>query len=270
MIQSNFHTHTSYCDGKNTAHEMAQAALDRGMKVLGFSGHAITTYDPSYCMSPVGEQRYIRDVLAAKQAFEGRLEIYLGVEDDFLGERPTFKRDYTIGSLHTIRAAGWYYTVDHSEKNTRRIVSEAFGGDIYAYCAAYYDQLAQIQTVTKCDFVGHLDLLTKFNEGMRMFDENDPRYLKPALETIEALCKQGSVFEINTGAMSRGYRTSPYPGPALLRAIWDFGGAIVISSDSHAVDTVDFHLEEAADYAKSCGFRTHRVLKNNGWQEVPL
>ena len=29
MIRSNFHTHTTYCDGKNTAEEMVLAAIDK-------------------------------------------------------------------------------------------------------------------------------------------------------------------------------------------------------------------------------------------------
>lgn len=270
MIVSNFHAHTTHCDGLNTVDEMARSALARGMRALGFSGHGTTAYDPSYCMSPVGARRYIDDVLAARAAYAGKLEIYLGVEDDFFGERPTFPRDYTIGSVHTIRAAGWYYTVDHSEKCTLRAVREAFGGDHYALCAAYFALMAQVQTVTSCDFVGHFDLVTKFNEGGKLFDEDDPRFYGPALEAIEALCRQDAVFEINTGAMARGYRTAPYPGPRLLRAIREFGGAIVLSSDSHAADTVDFCLAQAAQLAIDCGFRSHRVLTPGGWQEQAL
>ena len=39
-ILSNAHTHTTFCDGKNTAEEMVQAALDNGFVSLGFSGHS--------------------------------------------------------------------------------------------------------------------------------------------------------------------------------------------------------------------------------------
>ena len=36
----NLHTHTTYCDGKNTAEEMVQKAIELGFRSLGFSGHA--------------------------------------------------------------------------------------------------------------------------------------------------------------------------------------------------------------------------------------
>ena len=78
------------------------------------------------------------------------------------------------------------------------------------------------------------------------------------------------MFEINTGAMSRGYRTMPYPSMRLLRALRDFGGSIVFNCDSHSVNTVCSFLPEAEKVAEACGFRTHRILTPNGWQEVPL
>ena len=103
-----------------------------------------------------------------------------------------------------------------------------------------------------------------------MFDEEDPRYWKPALETMEYLVKEGYAFEINTGAISRGYRTAPYPSKRLLRALREFGGSIVFGSDSHSVSTVCSYLPEAIELARECGFQTHCVLTKNGWQEVAL
>ena len=56
----------------------------------------------------------------------------------------------------------------------------------------------------------------------------------------------------------------------LLKALCDFGGSIVFGADSHSVDTVCSGLPEAVELAAACGFQTHRVLTQNGWQEVPL
>ena len=38
-IRGNFHTHTTFCDGKNTAEEMAEQAAALGFTHLGYSGH---------------------------------------------------------------------------------------------------------------------------------------------------------------------------------------------------------------------------------------
>ena len=47
----NFHTHTKYCDGKNTTAEMVERAVALGFSALGFSGHAYTPPEPEYSMS---------------------------------------------------------------------------------------------------------------------------------------------------------------------------------------------------------------------------
>ena len=63
-ILSNAHTHTTYCDGKNSAEEMVQAAIARGFRCLGFSCHSYTPFDERYCLSPGATGRYIREIRA--------------------------------------------------------------------------------------------------------------------------------------------------------------------------------------------------------------
>ena len=47
---TNFHTHTVFCDGKNTPEEMVLSAIEKGFTALGFSGHGLTSFDPGYCL----------------------------------------------------------------------------------------------------------------------------------------------------------------------------------------------------------------------------
>ena len=48
----------------------------------------------------------------------------------------------------------------------------------------------------------------------------------------------GKPFEVNTGAISRGYRTHPYPSRAMLRYIAQKGGSVILSGDSHSKDAL--------------------------------
>lgn len=266
----NYHTHTRWCDGRNTVEEMIRAALSQGMRALGFSGHSYTAFDESCCMMPEDIPKYAAEVRAAKARYQGQLEIYLGVEDDLLGTRPDFPRDYTIGSVHALAAGGEYHIVDWKPEILTRAVETAYGGDFYRLTSDYFASMARLPAVTGCEIIGHFDLVSKFNEGGRLFDEDDPRYWRPALEVLEALCRQDLVFEINTGAMSRGYRTAPYPSPRFLQAIHDFGGAVHLSSDSHSAGTITAYFPEALAFAKHCGFRTARVLTPSGWADEPF
>ena len=270
MILRSYHTHSTYCDGSNTVEEMVKAAISAGMHSLGFSGHGTFPHDLRYCTRPENFPMYVEAVIACKEKYAGQIEIYLGVEDDYYGLRPDFPCDYIIGATHYMKKDGVYYYVDYSQEVLQKAIDEGFGGDPYAMTAYYFQVVAQFPQRINLDFVGHFDLVTKFNEGGRMFDEDNPRYWKPALETMEYLAKLGYAFEINTGAISRGYRTTPYPSKRLLQALCDFGGSIVFGCDSHTIDTVCSYLPEAEDFARECGFRTHRVLTQNGWQEIAL
>lgn len=78
-------------------------------------------------------------------------------------------------------------------------------------------------------------------------------------------------FEINTGAISRGYRTAPYPNPILLKELHAMRGRIIINSDSHAANTIGYHFDQAVKVARSCGFDRTLILKpGGGFREIYL
>ena len=92
------------------------------------------------------------------------------------------------------------------------------------------------------DIIGHFDLITKFYEGGALFDETEPRYIAASRAAADVLLKTGKPFEINTGAISRGYRTAPYPSLALRDYIRHKGGSFLLSSDSHAKESLCFQF----------------------------
>lgn len=126
-----------------------------------------------------------------------------------------------IGSGHYVALPGGGFSpVDVSPAGSEAAIREAFSGDAYRYAAAYYEGLAaRLRAEPRVDIVGHFDLVAKFNEGGRLFDESDPRYRSAALDALDAVVKKHPRFEINTGAMSRGWRSAPYPAPFLLKRL---------------------------------------------------
>lgn len=186
------------------------------------------------------------EVLGDKRGIErygGKIKILCGIEQDFYSEEPTEGYDYVIGSVHYLRTGGEYIPVDESPELLRAAAEKYFRGDFYALIEEYYRTLARVVEKTGADIIGHFDLIAKFNEGGALFDETDPRYLAAAQKAADILLKTGRPFEINTGAISRGYRTSPYPSLALRDYIRQKGGSFVISSDSHAKETLCFGFD---------------------------
>ena len=88
MIRGDFHTHTSFCDGKNTAEEMLQRAIDMGLTHYGFSGHALTSYDLSCCMTLEGMSQYNATVRELQEKYADKITVFRGIEQDFYADIP--------------------------------------------------------------------------------------------------------------------------------------------------------------------------------------
>ena len=266
MTLQNLHTHTTFGDGRNTAEEMVRAAIARGCTSIGFSEHSPFSFGPDgWAMEEKAVPLYRAEILRLREKYAGDSDIFLGLEQDIDSVKPEGDWDYLIGSVHYIHPEGVRRSVDFNAAHTEETVRNYFGGDPYAYTAAYFRRVATVAEKTCCRIIGHFDLAAKFNQQIPLFEETHPRYLAAAMEALDALAKRDVIFEINTGAMSRGYRAIPYPTPILLRAMRDRGCRICITSDTHSTDTVLHAFDEARELAKSCGFRESWVLTGQGF-----
>ena len=268
--RGNVHTHTCYCDGAATPEDMARAAFERGCDTLGFSSHAFTPFDRDYCMSPEATREYVQEISRLKKAYAGKLDILLGTEYDLFSQADRSPYDYWIGSVHYLREQGEYLSVDSCEEEMQRAVREYFGGDYYRYAAAYFRLAATAAKNTGASIIGHFDLVAKFNEGNRFFDEEDPRYRKAALEALETAAQADVPFEINTGAMYSGRRSIPYPAPFLLKALQQLGGRVILTSDSHCPQSLCYGFETACALARGAGFQELQILNKNGFQSIKI
>ena len=325
-LKGNFHTHTVFCDGENTAQEMVEEALARGFTHLGFSGHM----DPDIRMDLAA---YDAEIRRLQEAYRGRIDILRGVELDGLyvprtraseaklacgaegageesgsrteragaaesdsaeragaaaesdsaertgaaesdsaeGKETADERvlldgmEYLIGSTHFIESpsGGPLGSVDDTWERLEAFCREEFSGDYYRLSKEYYRTEAEIFSRTHCTFVGHFDLVTRFNDERHFLEEDDPRYYMPALETMEYLVSQGLPLEINCGAFNRGRKAELYPNRFLLKNLREMGGEILISSDAHRRELLDGGFEAAVRTAADCGF-THMLFPEHG------
>lgn len=270
----NFHTHTTYCDGKESVESMIQAALAKDFTRLGFSGHCFNDFRPEdqevWCMSQEGTQEYMAEVRAMAETYKDKIDIFCGVEQDFCASTSTKGFDYVVGSVHYVEKDGMHYCVDESPEVLEGAIQEGFGGNPYALTKRFFEQEAEVVQKTNATFIGHFDLVTKFNEGSRFFDPMDKRYRNAALTAMDALIETGRPFEINTGAMYRGLRKEPYPSVQLLKDLRERKGEILLSSDSHDGASLGFRFAEVAEVVKEIGFQTVKVLTKNGWEDFIL
>lgn len=268
ILPGDFHIHSNFSDGRNTAEELVQKALALGFTALGFAEHS-QTGDPDY-MDEAREAAYETELARLKEKYQGKLDLLWGIEQDYFSLLPAKKGyDYIIGSVHTVKHNGKVIDVDYSLERTKRDLADNYT-DVYDFVEDYFAHVANLPQVTPMDIIGHLDLLTKWQEREPLFDEAHPRYRAAAEEAVKALMPLGIPFEINCGAMARGYRTAPYPAKPLLRSIYELGGDIVINGDCHNADHLGHGFDTALKLAKECGFGRVVALSSSGKQYVNL
>ena len=299
MLHANFHTHTNLCDGSDSPQEVAKEAVRRGFLQLGFSGHmdADNVMDlPVY----VREIRRLQEQYKGKMDILLGTELDtlynrskpgkshpspFGRQEDGTMLRPGGLRDgrtlrgadgepewdeawgaieYVIGSTHFIDVESEIpMAVDWEPERLAQLCDQYFGGDYYRLAREYYRTEQMVYEKTGCTFVGHFDLVTRFNDQMHFLDEADPRYLTPALETMEYLVLLGLPFEINCGAFNRGRKKELYPNMDLLRALHGFGGEIFINADAHQKELLTGGFETAIARARACGFTHVNILAHD-------
>lgn len=274
--KSNLHTHTTYCDGAASPRDIAEEAVRLGMESIGFSGHSLMLFLADECVTDDYEafwmrdtDAYFREISALKAEFADKIAIFCGIEYDLFSRVNTSRFDYVIGALHYVKSGGMYLSVDESEAVLSRCAKEHFGGDMLSFAEAYFAQYERLVAMQP-DIIAHFDLVAKYNEGGKMFDEGDPRYIAAGNAALDKLRESGAFLEINTGAMSRKTRSIPYPAPQFLTYWRQLGGEIVISSDSHRLDTLLFGFEDAVETAKACGFERVKVLTPQGFRDFKI
>ena len=267
---SNIHTHTSLCDGANTAAEMAAAAYRKGFVSLGFSGHSPLPYANNYAMKPEQLADYRAQVLAERERYAGKMEILLGLEWDLDSPAADFPLDFQIGSVHQLHPNGECFAVDDTKEEFEACA--AHYPDMRGMISDFYRETVRSALRPGVTAVGHFDLISKFNEEKSYFDPEDSFYRDTALAAMEEILSKRPelLFEINTGAMARGYRTSPYPDSFLLRCLADRNARVILNSDAHIADAIDAGFAEAAKMAYGAGLKTLFRLRSGGAERVSL
>ncbi len=269
---SSAHVHTTFCDGKTPAPDMARAACALGFVSLGFSSHAPQHFDPGYCIPPEREEEYKAQIRALQREYAGRLTIYLGIERDHFSCVSGASYDFFISSYHYfLRPDGHYSPIDAQAETLGQYVDACCGGDGLAMAQRYFDGLRDDVLAQKPDIIGHFDLIRKNNAVLRLFDEESPVYRRMALDALRPLRETQALLEVNTGAMARGYLTAPYPAPFLLKAWKEWGGEVIVNSDCHDARFLDYAYDDAEQLLLSLGYdHAVRLGKSQKWERYSL
>lgn len=277
ILLTDLHMHTSFSDGKDSPADMLRSAARKGLKNIGISDHSYTFFDESYCIARERVGDYLNELMILKEKCSDlknnsrfaralgtdEINLYAGIEQDYYSTYPADGFDYRIGSVHYIRLNDdgrdipegclkymdqIYIPIDESKEILLAACRTFYGGDIYSLIEDYFLVEGDCINVTGADIIGHFDLISKFNEDGTLFDRSNSRYRDAWQHAASKLLKTDALFEINTGAMSRGYRTSPYPDADIISYIKERKGRFILSSDSHCSENIAFSFNGLLKY----------------------
>ncbi len=266
----NLHTHTVYCDGKNTPEQVIKAAVEKGFCGIGFSAHSYITCAPHLTMAVEKTDAYKKEIASLKQKYKGVIDVFLGLEFDVYSDVDLDGYEFLIASLHNLRMGDELVPFDRSAEVVAEVIDTRFNGDGLAFAKEYYSQLARLPEYGRFDIIGHFDTITKNIEKVGFFDIRSDEYLRYALTAMDAMRGKIPFFEVNTGAIARGYRTTPYPAVNLMKEFRKMGFGAVISSDCHDAAYLDCGFDLARELLIEAGFREQYILTNEGFTAAPI
>ncbi|MBQ5926436.1 MAG: histidinol-phosphatase HisJ family protein [Clostridia bacterium] len=270
IYKQNLHTHSTYCDGKNSLEDVVLEAIHKGFESIGFSSHSDMPFSsfPSLYNRKVPD--YKREITALKEKYQGKIKLFCGVEWDMLTETDFSQFEYVLGAKHYFDFDGEKVGFDRDSTRVREIVDTYFGGDGLRYAKRYYEEFSTLANVPNVDIVAHFDLIAKHSQTHSFFDEESKEYQTAAIDCLKTLVQKIPVFEINTGAMARGYRTTPYLAPFIMKALKSSGAKLTISSDCHQKEKLDYAFDDAVAYAKAYGFNELYIFNGKAFDGMKI
>lgn len=247
----NFHSHTQFCDGRAEMEQFAQAAADSRFTHYGFSPHSPIPLQSPCDMKFSDVDKYIAEFNRLKSLYSDRLELYMAMEIDYLGDdwgpaSPYFDSlplDYRIGSVHFIPSKNGMVDVDGRFENFKNKMAVHFDNDIRYVVESFYSQTNRMIQSGKFDIIGHFDKIghnaSHFCPGI----EDKQWYINLVNDIIDNIISNKLTVEINTKAKAEHNKF--FPNEKYWKRLSDAGITIVINSDAHYPELINASRPEA-------------------------
>jgi histidinol-phosphatase (PHP family) len=253
------HCHTPLCrHAVGEPEEYVQNALERGLKGIHVTCHGPTPREWSHCMKRHEWPEYLAIVERARDKFAGQIEVFTGVECDFMPSLVDYWREFLsknefshiLGSVHPQVA------------DYRR---EFWRGDALDYQKTYFKHLAAAAETRLFDTLSHPDLVKNTTP-----DEWDLERILPHIERqLDRIAATGVAMELNTSGLNKTI-SEMNPAPQILRAMSQRQIPVVIGADAHVPERVGDRFEEALDLIAECGFQNVSYFHNRQRVDVPI
>jgi DNA polymerase (family X) len=228
-IRGDLHCHTTLSDGRQTAEQMAQAALERGYEYLAITDHSASHGFGDH-VTPEALEARIEEIAALNERLDG-IRILAGTEVNIL---PDGTLDYPDELLQRL---DWVIASVHT----------SFGMDE----AAMTERVIRALEHPWVDALGH-------PTGRKI--ETRPPYAIDMTRVIEAAARTGTMIEINSAPDRRDMNEIH------ARAAAEAGVRVLIDSDAHSARNLEL-LRYGIATARRAWLTPEQVANTRPWPE---
>ena len=258
MIDLHIHTNISP-DGKEPFENYTKVAVEKGLKIIGFTEHwDFDRWDEKKEFT-VHKQSEI-----ACRSYKGPIEVLYGAELAYHEQYRNYAEyylaqvnlDFIIGSVHEVQG----YMITELEETGQFF--EKFGKKGFGI---FFEAVGRFAQDGLFNVLGHLDVIKRFSilyEHPFVLE----RYKEVIKDILRTLVKRGKGIEINTSGLRQAPGSS-YPSIQTVEWFFELGGKyLTIGSDSHASETVGYGCDTVIADLQHKGIIDFTVFRN----QVPV
>ncbi|MDE5610621.1 MAG: histidinol-phosphatase [Odoribacter sp.] len=277
MNLTNYHSHCSFCDGRAPMEEFVKSAIATGFTAYGVSSHAPLPFPTHWTLERTKVSAYLREIGALKEKYAGQIELYAGMEIDYLNEEQNpaneyfqgLPLDYRIGSVHLVYTDdGEIIDTDAGTEGFALLLRDYFQGNLRRLVERYYEASMRMVEAGGFDFIGHADKIFYNAEYCEPGVTEQGWYKELREGLFRRIAEKGLMLEINTKAyLSKGCF---FPARQHFETIRRLGIPVVVNSDTHFPELVNAGRREALELLRASGFTSVCELHRGQWMEVEI
>lgn len=254
-----YHVHTNYSDDSTYLMEdVIKDAIKMKMDEICFTDHVDYGIKKDWDEGPikylygqpqvnVDYPKYFKEIeslrkkypnITIRQGMEFGVQVHTIPRYQKLYEQYDF--DFIILSIHQVNNQE-FWTQDYQKEKSQQEYIEGY----------YQEMLNVVKKYKNYSVLGHLDLMTRYDEiGNYPFEK-----VKSIItEILKTVIQDGKGIEINTSSHRYGLKDST-PSRDILKLYKELGGKIItIGSDSHKPEHLGAYIDEAKELLKEIGF----------------
>lgn len=261
-MNANYHTHCTYCDGKDPLPAFVAAAEALHFDQLGFSSHAPVPFENNFGIQETQIPAYCQEIDQLQT--QTSVQLLKSLECDFIPGMSTpfdvFKNnhhlDYIIGGVHLVRPRNsdqlWF--IDGSKREIYdNGLFQLFNGNIREAVTTFWEQTFEMLETQHMDIIAHVDKIKMHNQH-RFFQEDEKWYKVLVEKAIQLIHQHDVVMEINTRGLYKKRCDAFYPSTEILMKARKLDIPVVINTDAHKAEELGYYADEAEQELRHCGY----------------